>query len=192
MADQLLRRINQKHELEDLAIYLDTLTHVERYSEILSLKKNDLKELFKIASKGITVDDLIPEDFESLKEVIFWGKNSLPLFSHFQKRMCRSSDGTFLLGYNHQPLKWITGPGYFVASGHTDRAGEVMIDYTKVPYEKSKNWPAIKSNETGIGYFVYGGMKDFLRRVSEDVFIGEACKKGQSIGQYFVLCREFV
>ena len=189
MSDQLIRRLDQNHAIEDITTYLDTLNHDERITELKSLSKKHLKKLYEISRGGIDIDVMVPADYPPLKEVIFYGHNSLPMNRSFQKRMCRGSDGLNLLGYNHQPLMWASGPGYYVASGHSEKPGEVMIDYTKVPYEKPEAWPKIKSNETGIGYLVYGGMKDFVRQSSREVFIAEASKKAKNIDQYFVLCR---
>ncbi|EKD41452.1 MAG: hypothetical protein ACD_73C00718G0005 [uncultured bacterium] len=189
MSDQLVTRLEQNQGINDIALYLNSLSHEERLIEINQLSSKDLKKLYEKGIVGVTIEDLVPKKYEPLKEVIFQGRNSLPLNRSFQKRMCRSSDDLHLIGYNHQPLMWASGPGYYVASGHSERAGEVMIDYTQIPSEKPGSWPLIKSNETGIGYLVYGGMKDFLRKVSSHVFIGEACKKGKSLNQYFILCR---
>jgi hypothetical protein len=136
----------------------------------------------------VTLDDLVPPDAPPLGEVIFEGKNSLPAFTLFQKRFCRPRPGSAeLWGYNHQALAWLTGPGYFVV--HDDRAG-VAIDYREVPPGKPAAWPDVKTNERGLARFVYGGMVDYLRRVSRDVFIGAATRKGKELGNYFLLCRD--
>lgn len=174
----------------DVATYLNSLKHEERLIEMNQLPRGDLKKLYEQGIVGLSIEDLVPKNYPPLKEVIFFGRNSLPLNRSFQKRMCRSSDSSRLIGYNHQPLMWASGPGYYVATENTEKSGEVMIDYTQIPQEKVATWPEIKSNETGIGYLVYGGMKDFLRKVSSHVFIGEACKKGKSLNQYFILCRD--
>ena len=105
--------------------------------------------------------------------------------------MARSSDGKTILGYNHQTLSPITGPGYFMISNHTARPGEMQIDYTQLPHEKGADWPKLKSNDKGISKLIYGNLKDYMRRVSSDVFIGEATKNGKRVG-FFILCREEV
>ena len=182
--------IDEGKSQSEVSSYLDSLTHEDRLQEVQSLGGAAQRKLFQIAQAGITVNDLIPPQGKPHEEVIFYGKNSLPLFSLFQKRMARSQDGSALVGYNYQALRPVTGPGYFMVSDKTDRPGEVMVDYTRLPQEKPSDWPEIKSNTRGISSLVYGNMKDFLRRVSKNVFIGEATKKGKSLNQYFLLCRK--
>ncbi len=184
------KMIEEGKSQKELAAYLDSLSHAERLREVESIPGNIQEKLFQIAAADTKVEDLVPSTTPPLKEVIFYGKNSLPVMNIFQKRMCRSSDGSLLWGYNHQSLKWLTGPGCFIVANETDRPGEVMIDYTKLPTAFPPQWPAIKSNNSGITALVYGHMKDYMRRVSKNVFIGEATKKGKKMGQYFLLCRE--
>ena len=83
----------------------------------------------------------------------------------------------------------ITGPGYFVALP-SERAGEVIVDYRRVPTTHPSDWPDVKPNDRGLSRFVYGFMIDTLRRVSEHVTIGSAARKGKDLGSWFVLCRE--
>ena len=79
--------------------------------------------------------------------------------------------------------------GYFVAVP-SEKAGEIAVDYRRVPTAHPADWPAIQSNERGISRFVYGFMVDTLRRVSEHVTIGSAARNGKDMGSWFVLCRE--
>ena len=122
------------------------------------------------------------------------GRNTLPAFTHFEKRFCRprgedrEKPGA-LYGFNFQALGPLTGPGYFTARAAPGRP-EVLIDYTRVPPERPDGWPALRSNEAGLSRFVYGFMVDTLRGVSEHVTIGSAARKGRDIGSWFVLCRE--
>lgn len=186
---QFATLVEAKKTLAEIAAYLDGLSHAHRLEELKSFPASLQKQLYEKASADLTVSDLIPAG-TPLREVIFYGKNTLPVFSNFQKRMCLTPDGQALAGYNHQTMGWVTGPGYFVVKDNSDRPGEVMVDYTVLPPSKPETWPGIKSNESGITKLVYGGMKDYLRRVSKNVFIGEATKQGKRIGQYFILCRE--
>lgn len=182
--------IDQGGLAEDMDHFLNNLSHQSRLNEIRSLNARQLKRLFELAPTGAVMEDLVAKETKPHEPIIFYGKNSLPSFSIFQKRMCRSQDGTHLLGYNHQTMQWVTGPGYFEVHDKTDRKGQIMIDYTYKPQEQVMGWPPIKPNESGISRFVYANMKDYLKRVSEHVFIGSAAKKGKDIGQYFVLSRE--
>ena len=138
----------------------------------------------------VTLADLVPPDAGALREIIFHGKNSLPAFTHFQKRFCRppqNGAGEELWGYNHQTLSWLTGPGYFVV--HEEPARGAAIDYRSVPPQGCPSWPAVKPNDAGLSRFVYKDMVDYLRRVTNDVFIGSAHRNGEELGNYFVLCR---
>ena len=86
----------------------------------------------------------------------------------------------------------VTGPGYFVAhgvEGEKEAPSDYVIDYTRIPPKKPESWPEILPNEARLGRFVYAGMKDYMRRVSEHVSIGRAYKRGP-MNAWFVLCRE--
>ena len=126
-------------------------------------------------------------------EVINFGKNSLPVFTHFEKRMCRvEGQPDKLYGYNEGQTRPFVGPGYFVAHDFPER-GEVGIDYRMVPPDDAQlpdGWPAIKPNEKGVQMFVYKGMVDYMRKVSQTVTIGRAYKGGEKdLGHTFLLCR---
>lgn len=186
----LLYLIKKGTTQEELEEFLDRMDHESRLHEIYSLTPEAQAKLYQMAKVGVNENDLIPKDFPANREVIFYGLNTLPLFRKFQKRMCRSENGKTIWGYNFQKLKWFTGPGYFVVDEKTDRPGEVMLDYTRTPDRNPESWPKLKSNETGVSKLVYGGMKDYLRRVSSHVFIGEATKDNKGMNQYFILCRD--
>ena len=177
-------------DLDRAAEGLNQLSHSERLAVVRSLGKAPQAALFE-AAKGrvITIADVVPADAAPLKPVIHHGKNSLPLFTEFQKRFCRSSDSpeTELWGYNHQTMAPITGPGYYVAHQHGD---EVAIDYTRLPDGKPESWPAIKPNGSGFSRLVYFNMIDYLRKVSDHVSIGRAVKGGKAMDNWFLLCRE--
>jgi hypothetical protein len=119
--------------------------------------------------------------------VIFAGKNSLPAFTWFEKRFARQ--GGDLIGYNHQSISWLTGPGYFTVVPASNRPGELLIDYTKVPASGPAEWPAVKPNSAGLSRFIYNNLHDYLRRVSRDVVIGEATRLDKPMGSYFLLAR---
>jgi hypothetical protein len=177
-----------------LAEVLDGLGHQARVDTIRGWNKATQAAMFEAAAgRKITLDNFVPSDAGPLVEVIHHGKNTLPAFTHFQKRFCKPKDadvtGQQLWGYNHQTLSWATGPGYFVTvPGET--AGEVDIDYRKIPTEKPESWPPVQPNSVRLGGLVYGGMVDVMRGVSEHVTIGRARKKGKWMDAWFVLCRE--
>jgi hypothetical protein len=176
--------------LEMAATGLDQLSHDDRIQVVTSLGKSPQAALFE-AAKGqlMTIDDVVPAGADPLKEVIHHGKNSLPVFTLFQKRFCRSANSPDkeLWGYNHQAMAAITGPGYFVCHQHGD---EVAIDYTRLPEGKPDAWPNIKPNSSGISRLVYYNMIDYLRKISTHVSIGRAVKGGKAADNWFLLCRE--
>ncbi len=199
--------IAPKLDLPRLAKVLDELGHVGRVDSIRRWGKKEQAILFE-AAKGfrpMSLDDFVPSGVEPAKEVIHHGKNTLPAFTHFQKRFCKPAfkdakdeaaatgeKKPELWGYNHQDLDWATGPGYFVVHAG-EGEGEVDIDYRAVPGPGARlpeGWPEVVPNSTRLGGVVYGGMIDVMRGISTHVSIGRAKKKGAFMDAWFVLCRE--
>jgi hypothetical protein len=174
--------------------FLDGLDHTGRMTALVSLQGPSLQaKLYEIAAgaPAVMLDQLVPVDHAPMREVIWNGKNSLPVFTHFQKRFCRPNGARGqgeLWGYNHQTMSWATGPGYFVC--HEDGPIPAAIDYRVVPPEAPAGWPIVKRNDEGLSRFVYRDMVDYLRRVSKHVLIGRAHKYGKELPNYFLLCRE--
>ncbi len=137
----------------------------------------------------VTVDDLVPPGTPSLTGVTHEGKNSLPLFNHFAKVFYRADAGAELNGFNRNDALVTTtvGPGYFVA--YAQGAGEVLIDYTRLPTKKPEGWPAILPNDARLSRFVYHQTKDLLRGVSKHVMVGHASRGGVDLPNWFMLCR---
>ena len=148
-----------------------------------------------VAGHGsLRLADLVPPGRGSFETVRHFGKNTLPAFTHFEKRFCRpegqdAAAPRELWGFNFQRLQPLTGPGYYVAYEDASH-GEVLVDYTRVPPSAPPGWPAVRGNERGLSRFVYGFMVDRLRRVSEHVTIGSAARHGREFGSWFLLCRE--
>jgi len=187
-------------DLAQLRRILDELGHPGRVDTIRGWDKKTQAKLYEAARgfHSITLDDFVPPSAEPLGEVIHHGKNTLPTFSHFQKRFCKparseasasEASASELLGYNHQTMMWVTGPGYFVVHP-SETAGEVDIDYLRVPKDKPAAWPPVQDNDHGLARLVYGGMVDVMRGISQHVSIGRAKKKGKFVDNWFVLCRE--
>lgn len=183
---ELALLIKQEAPLDEIGEFLRRLSHESRVNEMKDVSAALQANIFARAKSGLTLVDLIPSSTPSLTEIIFTGRNSFPCFNNFEKRMCLSSDRKIIWGYNKHAMDWLTGPGYFAITDATDRPDELMIDYTKIPYEKPEAWPPIRSNETGMGRLVNGDLKDFVRQVGPHFFIGEATKKGKIVG-YFML-----
>jgi hypothetical protein len=187
---------------------LDALTPQERMRSVLALNSRQQATLFEAAKghRSLRVADMVAADRTLQQPVIHHGKNSLLLFTQFQKRFCRPTDDRAamqadqLWGYNEQAMRPLTGPGYFIASNHTPAAAiadprfnEVVIDYTQVPPSTAslpQGWPAILPNSARLSRFIYNGTKDYLRRVSEHVTIGRAARAGRDMDNWFVLVRE--
>jgi hypothetical protein len=177
----------------ELARQLDAMREETRLATVVALRRRELAPLFEAAAANapLLLTDLVPADVPPLTEVIHEGKNSLPLFTRFQKRFCRppadQDTGTELWGYNEQTFRAATGPGYFVLH-HTD-AGELVVDYTRLPPGKPQAWPRILPNSARLSRFIYYQTTDALRRVSKHVVIGRAYRKGRPFDAWFALVR---
>lgn len=180
-------------DMDGLSAWLDGLSKEARSGEILTLNKAAQKTLWTLcAERTVAIDDLVPVGTPSLKPVRHLGKNSLPVFSRFEKRFCRiDSDPNLLVGYNEGPTRPLVGPGYFTTrlSDKTER-GATVIDYTLIRSEHAEGWPTIKPNTSGMCKIVYGEMLDYMRKVSTHVTIGKAWKFGKETENYFMLLRE--
>ncbi len=194
---ELIARIDESPvDVRRIAELLDSLDHDRRVAATRALDRSRQRRLYAAAEgfRPVRLPDLVPPEAGDLATVRHFGKNTLPVFSHFEKRFCRpagadASKPGELYGFNFQALEWLTGPGYFVASEDPNRP-EVWIDYSRLPPAQPPGWPEIRSNERGLSRFVYGFMIDTLRRVSEHVTIGSAARRGKDLGSWFVLCRQ--
>jgi hypothetical protein len=179
-----------------VAEFLDAAGHEQRVAAVRSLGRGAQSRLYQAVDgfRPVHLADLVPPQVADLTPVRHFGRNTLPAFTHFEKRFCRPRGADprkpgELYGFNFQSLQPLTGPGYFVAHEDPGRP-EVWVDYTRIPPEHPVGWPATRSNERGLARFVYGFMIDTLRRVSEHVTIGSAARRGREMGSWFILCRE--
>jgi hypothetical protein len=182
-----------KLDLDALAKALDAMTEADRLDAAMALDRSQQARLFDAARgfKKISIDDFVPSAKGTLSPVIHHGRNSLPLFTRFQKRFCRAPEESAkreLWGYNEQTMKAFTGPGYFVAYDIDD--GEVNIDYTRVPPKGAPGWPDVLPNSAKLSRFIYNGTQDRMRGVSAHVTIGRASRAGKDMDNWFVLVRE--
>jgi hypothetical protein len=182
--------------LPALSDLFDGWTHAQRVAAVRSLGRTQQRRLYEAAAgfRPLRLEHLVPPSQPDFTPVRHYGKNTLPVFTHFEKRFCRppgedSVKPGELYGFNFQRMSPLTGPGYFVAREDANRA-EVLVDYNVVPPDHPDGWPPIRSNEVGLSRFVYGFMIDTLRAVSEHVSIGSAARKGKDLGSWFILCRE--
>jgi hypothetical protein len=190
--DGLLR--TGSFDIEDVGRRLDQLHPAARLTAVRSLGGRAQAELFD-AAKGVRklrLEDLVPFKTLALQEVVHEGKNSLLAFTHFAKVFCRPKHGEAreLWGYNRNSklVERAVGPGYYVA--YEGPGEEVLVDYTRSPKGKLSHWPEILGNEERLSRFVYAGMIDALRGVSEHVTIGRAIRNGKVADNWFVLCRQ--
>mgnify|MGYP001821782456 CR=1 FL=1 len=175
---------------------LDAASHAERVEAIRSLGRSEQRTLYAAVDgfRPVALADLVPKGIPDFATVRHYGRNTLPAFTHFEKRFCRPhgadpAQPETLLGFNFQTMSPVTGPGYFLAVPSKDKP-EVLVDYHRVPETAPDGWPVIRENTRGLSRFVYGYMIDTLRRVSEHVTIGSAARKGKDMGSWFVLSRE--
>jgi hypothetical protein len=177
--------------------YLDGLDNEHRIRECRTLGRGEQRRLFDAAQghRAMDLDDLVPPTKGPMEEVYHWGKNTLGLFTHFAKVMCRPDDEGAAAGqrwgYNSSGgfINTFVGPGYFVARPF-EAEGELVVDYLQTPPRKPDGWPAILPNSARLSRFVYNGTQDVLRGVSEHVCIGRATKGGKDMNAWFILCRE--
>jgi hypothetical protein len=179
--------------LEAVTEQLNALSAPQREASVLSLGKSAQKRLWELAASAtvpVTTDYFLPADFPPLKPVPFEGKNSLPIYTRFQKVFYRTSKGE-VAGFNNYSLSVLIGPGYYTAYASPHNAKELCIDYTQLPSERPPDWAKITENRQGLARFFYGGLKDYLRWVSPDVVIGKAFRNGAPLENYFILVRGY-
>jgi hypothetical protein len=183
-------------DLPGLARWLDGLDDGARAAATRRMTGRQQASLFE-AAKGfrpVTLEHFVPAGVAPLAPVIHAGKNSLPMFSAFDKPFCRpASVRDQLWGYNQNPglIQPVTGPGYFVC--YAIDPFELLIDYTQVPPSDPsalpRGWPPVMPNSAGFSRFIYGGAKDTMRGVSAHVSIGRVARGRRPTDNWFVLCR---
>jgi hypothetical protein len=188
----LLELVRSGATRERIASHLDALGSTERLAQVLAVTGSLVGKLYDLVGGGeaLALTDIVPEN--ETGTVILEGRNSLPAFSRFQKRFQRV-DGR-IVGYNHQTMSPVTGPGYFVVQPPTPgeaRPDELYFDYTTEARVSPIGWPAYKPNDWGLSRLVYMDMKDFCRRVARGVLVGKAYKNGVSQSAYFTLTKPF-
>ena len=192
-ATSLRDLLRQGASRDMIATFLNGLSGGERVEQALSPRGREVAKLYSAVAGGpvTAVADFAPKDIAAETTIIFEGRNSLPTFSRFQKRFARLPSGQGV-GYNHQTMACATGPGFFVvkeANDDADLADEAYFDYTDTPEAVPTGWPAFKPNDAGLSRLVYNNMKDYMRQVADNVYVGEAYKLGKSQQQFFILCR---
>lgn len=167
--------------------HLAALSGDERVRQATMLDRRHQKTLWDLsaATEPIRLEEVVPPDRPALDPVPFEGQNNQPIYRPFRKVFYRTPSGA-IGGYNESGAAWFAGPGYYLLK--RDDSG-TYVDYTELPGDKPAAWPPIRPNDTGITQFIYGHMKDYLRRVYGRVLIGRAFRKGKATPNYFVLAR---
>jgi hypothetical protein len=172
----------------ELEAHLNALSTEARVAECIALNGKQQKRLWEVCAgaPAFTLEDLVPAS-RGEEPVHYAGKNSLPMFTLFEKRFARI-DGA-VVGYNHQTMSFFTGPGYYTVEVSPENPKELLFNYTKVPARGAAGWPPVKSNAAGLSRFVYNNLHDYNRRVSRDVLIGFATRLGKPMDSYYILAR---
>lgn len=168
--------------LADLDAALRATDHAGRVAWMYGLPAKELRALWDAAEgRHVPLSYLHRDEGETVVHV---GRNSMLLFSHFEKHVMLR--GGVVQGFNRQFWEWASGPGHFTA---VEEGGTALFDYTQQPLTVPSSFPALRSWWYGVSWFAYGDMKDSLRRVSEDVVVGGAVKLGKDLGVRFLLVR---
>lgn len=174
----------------EITRHLDALDPEERLRQVLAVKGKWVKALYErmAAAPPATLDEFVPPASTGTT-LIYEGRNSLAMFTRFQKRFFRTKSGV-VVGYNHQSMQWATGPGYFVvqpADGQPPVPNELYIDYISEPSEIPEGWPPFKPNSRGLSKAVYYNTHDYMRRVASGVYVGKAYRLTEDIDAHFSL-----
>ena len=181
-----------------IAAHLDGLAPYARLQEVLAVQGSLVGKLYDAVAgaEPLALTDIVPAS--ETATVILEGRNSLPAFTRFQKRFVRIGDR--IVGYNHQLMSVVTGPGYFVTQPPTageTHPDELFFDYTAFdhgsegPSGVPASWPPFKPNSAALSRLVYMSMKDYCRRVADGVLVGKAYKNGAAQNAYFTLTRPY-
>ena len=171
--------------LAEIIAHLAGLSPADRVAECGALSATRQKHLWELASAPPRPGggDLVPAGQDT---AVFAGRNSLTVFSHFQKWFARQ--GAQVAGYNVHPLKWLIGPGYFTVEPGPPGM-PLRFDYSRVPTAAPRGWPRVSHNSSAFARPIYGGLHDEVVWVTADVLVGSAFREGRALGSYFVLAR---
>lgn len=166
----------------EVAGHVIGLSPAERWSECLALAAAHQRRWWELASapSSATAGELLAGPTAR-----FAGRNSLPLFSRFEKWFAHR-DGT-IFGCNRHALGPLIGPGYFMV--RDDGSHRLEFDYARVPAQAPPGWPAIRANSGVLARPVYGDLLDKVVWVAPDVLVGAAYRHGAPLDSYFVLVR---
>jgi hypothetical protein len=169
----------------EIANHLDGLELERRVREVRAIGRRLQVKLWGLV-KGAGALEIASFVGEPERTAIFKGRNTVPIFSTFEKRFWRPASGD-VFGYNHNVgLAALPGPGYFMVA---EAEGELVFDYCSVPRSAPSEWPPVRPNSGFLAGIVYGGMQDYVRFVSKTTVIGAAFRRGKPRNFYFLLTR---
>ena len=115
LAARLAERPVGPHRIAEL---LNGLSHEDRVAAVRSLVRGQQRRLYEAVNgfRPLQLADLVPPAVEDFTPVRHYGKNTLPAFTHFEKRFCRPRGADHekpgeLYGFNFQSMAPLTGPG---------------------------------------------------------------------------------
>lgn len=185
--------------LAEVCAILDPLDHAARYAAFRGCGMAELGRLYDIADPNIDDTHFVGQK-GPLEPVTHDGWNSLPLpaFARtFQKVFCRPEPGGSprIFGYNEGSLRYLIGPGYFQlvpTAGNAEFAprGAWVVDYHQVPDSAvAPQWPWVVPNWVGPQVLVYGGTRDFMRKVNDTICVGKPWGRAGAMPFCFILVR---
>ncbi|MCP4810311.1 MAG: hypothetical protein GY913_04885 [Proteobacteria bacterium] len=175
-------------DIDTIEKALDAASTPERVAWMRSLKKADMVALYtKAEGRDVGPDFFVGPDGAAQT---WTGRNSLPAFNDFAKAFANHSDRIQGYNVNTGVAAWFGGPGHFlVRLDNAEHGAQLIFDYIWEVDTVPAGFPAVASNTSGTHSLVYGNMKDVVRRVSNDLIISEAWRKGKKEGAYFSLTR---
>ena len=151
------------------------------HEECLALSPAELRTLWQRAS----ADEVRPQArLVTGASAVYVGRNSLRLFSSFEKWFARLGD--HVVGCNRHPLSSFIGPGYFSV---VERGTDLEFDYSVVPSEAPTGWPRPAANTRLMARPVYGGLLDRVVWLTASTLIGAAFRDTRPLDSYFILVR---
>ena len=177
--------------------YLDRLDGVRRVAEVQSLRAPELEALFRICEgRRVSRKHLVPPGVPERWPVRYFGVRSWPGFRRFERRFFRSAPDAWseerLWGYGRQPRESFDESGYFVVDEPPD-SPELTLDYCELARDVQPRWWRWRRGRRSHGMpgrFVFGAVRDYLRRVSRHVCVGQTSQGGKRLNRYFAMVRE--
>ena len=167
---------------EELRRHVAGLRPDQRRRECLGLSGPQQRALWRL----VGADGPGPEgELVTGRFSVFEGRNSLRLFTSFEKWFTRQGDR--VVGCNRHALSALIGPGYF--SVERRWAGGLEFDYTQVPAVAPSGWPSVRPNSRPLARPVYGDLLDRVVWLAPDVLVGSAFRRGTPLDSYFILVR---